>query len=60
MVYEVTDNRITIGGYFCEMDTENNIHIYGRGMKHIDNIPIGKPLSFEAFKQYCIKYIENK
>lgn len=60
MVYEVTDNRITIGGYFCEMDIENNIHIYGSGMKYLDKIELGKPLSFEEFKQYCINFIENK
>lgn len=60
MIYEVTDNRITIDGYFFEMDTENTIHIYGMGMKYLDKIEIGKPLSFEAFEQYCNKFLENK
>lgn len=28
MIYEVTDNRISIDGYFFEMDKNNTIHIY--------------------------------
>lgn len=60
MVYEVTDNRIKIGDYFFEMDTENNIYVYGKGLKFLDKIEIVKPISFDLFKQYCNKWILDK
>lgn len=59
MVYELTDNRITIGDYFFEMDTNNIIYIYGKGMKCIDKIEIGHSMNFEKFKIYCENYINN-
>ena len=59
MMYEVTDNRISVEDYFFEMDMEHTIHIYGKGLKYLDKIEIGKPLSFELFKQYCNKWIQK-
>lgn len=60
MMYELTDNRVSIGDYFFEMDTENNIHIYGKGLKYLDKIEIGHLIDFEAFKKHCNKWLENK
>lgn len=57
MMYEVTDNRIKIGDYFFEMDTEHDIHIYAKGMKYIDKIQVGHFIDFDKFKNYCNEWI---
>lgn len=59
MIYEVTDNRISIDGYFFEMDTNNTIHIYAKGLKSIGLMRVGKPLSFNVFKKTCKKWLEE-
>lgn len=60
MVYEVTDNRIFLDGYFLEMDTKHIIHVYGAGMKEIDRVPMNKALSFEEFQNFCKSFIRGK
>lgn len=57
MIYNVTDNRISIGYYFFEMDTDNNIHIYTKGMKYFDIIKIGYYIEFNKFKEICNKWV---
>ncbi len=60
MIYNITDNRVSIDYYFFEMDTENNIHIYSKGMKYLTVIEIGYYLDFEQFKEICNQwFLEN-
>lgn len=56
MIYNVTDNRISIDDYFFEMATNNNIYIYTKGMKYIDIIKVGYYISFKEFKVICNKW----
>lgn len=60
MVYEVSDNRLTIADYFFEMDTENNLHIYAKGMRYLDKVEIGHSLDFEGFKERCNQWLSSK
>lgn len=61
MIYNVTDNRISIDDYFFDMDTDNNIHIYIKGMKYIDIIKVGYYVDFNKFKEICNRWVlENK
>lgn len=59
MIYEVTDNRITIDEYFFEMDTNNSIHVYAKVLKDIGIMRIGKSLSFDVFEKICKKWLEE-
>lgn len=61
MIYNVTDNRVSIDDYFFEMDTNNNIYIYAKGMKYIDIIKVGYYIDFNQFKEICNLWsLENK
>ena len=61
MVYEVTDNRISIDGWFFEMDTQNNLHVYAKGMEYFDMVRIGYNLDYEEFKFRCNQWlVENR
>ncbi|MDU1978511.1 MAG: hypothetical protein E6726_08905 [Clostridium sp.] len=57
MIYNITDNRISIDDYFFEMDTNNNIHIYTNGMKYLGIIKVGYLLDFKQFKEICNEWI---
>lgn len=57
MIYEVSDNRITIGEWFFEMDQQNNLHIYAKGMKYFDMVEIGYYINFEEFKYRCKQWL---
>lgn len=41
MVYNVNDNRIKLGDWFFELDTQNNLHVYAKGMEYFDMVSIG-------------------
>lgn len=61
MIYNVTDNRVSIDDYFFEMDTNNNIHIYDKEMKYIDIIKVEYYIDFNKFKVICNQwFLENK
>ncbi len=60
MFYNVTDNRISIGDYFFEMDTEHNIHIYSKGMKYISCVEFSSSMSFDKFKDFCNRWFINR
>lgn len=61
MVYNVTDNRISIDGWFFEMDTQYNLHVYAKGMEYFDMVRIGYELDYEEFKCRCKQWlVENR
>lgn len=63
MIYNVTDNRISIDCYFFEMDTQHNLYIYIRdnGLKYLDMVKIGSELDYDDFEKFCQKWlIENE
>jgi len=61
MVYEVSDNRLTLDGYFFEMDTQHNLHVYAKNMEYFDMIKIGYILDYDEFKYRCNQWLaENK
>lgn len=60
MIYEVSDNRITINNYFIEQGTNNIIYVYTKGLKLIESINIDHSMSYEEFKTYCNNYVMNK
>lgn len=61
MVYEVTNNRISIDGWFFEMDTQYNLHVYAKGMEYFDMVRIGYNLDYEEFKFRCNQWlVENR
>lgn len=57
MIYNVTDNRVTIKGYFFEMDTQNTIHVYAKNMEYFDMINVGYSLSYDEFKFRCEEWL---
>lgn len=58
MEYNVTDNRITLDGYFMKQDERGNIHIYRKGsMEYIDYIGV---LLHDEFKYKCKEWLNNK
>lgn len=61
MVYNVNDNRIKIGDWFFEMDTQHNLHVYAKGMEYFDMVRIGYELDYEEFKCRCNQWtVENR
>ena len=62
MVYEVNDNRLKIEPWFFEMDTQNNINVYAKGLEYYAIIKVGYSLDYEEFKYRCKQWIveENK
>lgn len=50
MDYDVITNKITIDGWFFEMDQRNNMHVYDKNMEYFDMIRIGDKLDFDEFK----------
>lgn len=63
MTYGITDNRITIQGFFFEQDTRGNIHIYDnreRQLSYYDMIDFMGLLPYKEFVFKCEEWlIEN-
>lgn len=57
MIYEVNDNRIKLGDWFFEMDTQYNLHVYAKGMEYFDMVRIGSELGYEEFKHRCKQWL---
>lgn len=61
MIYELGDYRLSLDGYFFELDSLNNMHVYAKGMEYIDMVEIGFKIDLDEFKYRCRCWIaENK
>lgn len=57
----VITHKITIDGWFFEMDQRNNMHVYDKKMEYFDMIRIGDKLDFDEFKYKCDQWlVENR
>lgn len=61
MIYEVTDNRVLLGKYFFDMDTENNIHVYtkkSKSLKYIKKIKAFR-MNYNKFLDVCNELLKK-
>lgn len=59
MIYEVGEYRISLDGYFFELDSFNNIHIYAKDMEYIDMVEVGFKIDYDEFKYRCICWVNQ-
>lgn len=53
MVYEVTDNRMSLNGFFLEQDTKGNIYIYDDKMALTKTIESNRVMNYSEFVSKC-------
>lgn len=57
MDYDVSIHKITMDGWFFEMDQSNNMHVYDKNMEYFDMIRIGDKIDFDEFKFKCNQWL---
>ncbi len=59
MIYEVGEYRISLDGYFFELDSLHNIHVYAKDMEYIDMVEVGFEIDYDEFKYRCMCWVNQ-